>query len=92
MELVRPREVATLLGVTVRTVGRLADAGHLPALRTTGGHRRFRTVDVEKVLRGELASDDLSTELTAPAPPPRPDLPAQPHEGWAPFGANRPWG
>ncbi|GLY88611.1 helix-turn-helix domain-containing protein [Actinoallomurus iriomotensis] len=42
-----PREVAEILGVSAATVGRWARTGMLePAVRTPGGHRRYRRVDV----------------------------------------------
>jgi len=45
--LLTPSEVAGLFRVEVKTVGRWADAGLLPAIRTVGGHRRFRSADVD---------------------------------------------
>ena len=35
-------EVAALFGVAPKTVGRWADAGRIPYIRTPGGHRRYR--------------------------------------------------
>lgn len=43
-------EVAQLFGVTPRTVVRWADAGKLHALRTLGGHRRYRASEVHAAL------------------------------------------
>lgn len=37
-----PSEVASLLGVNTKTVGRYETEGKLVAFRTLGGHRRFR--------------------------------------------------
>ena len=48
--LLRPRQVAELLGVDVKTVTRWARAGKLEALRTLGGHRRFRASVVRALL------------------------------------------
>jgi excisionase family DNA binding protein len=48
--LLRPSEVAGLFRVEVKTVGRWADAGLLPSIRTVGGHRRFRWADVASAL------------------------------------------
>jgi excisionase family DNA binding protein len=46
-ELLKPREVAEMLGVRSATVGFWARTGVLePALRTPGGQRRFRRADV----------------------------------------------
>ena len=45
-DLLRPAEVAVLLGVSAKTVSRWADLGALPVIITVGGHRRFRRADV----------------------------------------------
>jgi excisionase family DNA binding protein len=42
-------EAAALLGVSAATVKRWSDEGALPSIRTRGGHRRFRRVDVEEL-------------------------------------------
>ncbi|MBV9958343.1 MAG: helix-turn-helix domain-containing protein, partial [Acidobacteria bacterium] len=42
-------EAARLLGVSEASVKRWADSGLLPALKTAGGHRRFRPEDVARV-------------------------------------------
>ena len=39
--LMTPAEVAAAFKVTPRTVARWADDGHLTAIRTPGGHRRY---------------------------------------------------
>lgn len=49
-ELLTPGEVARLFGVDPKTVSRWADAGKLDALRTLGGHRRYRLGEVEALL------------------------------------------
>ncbi len=41
-------EAASALGVSANTVRRWADGGRLRAVRTSGGHRRFRRTDVER--------------------------------------------
>lgn len=46
----RPGEVAALLRVSPKTVGRWAEAGVLPVERTAGGHRRFRRADVDALV------------------------------------------
>ena len=51
--LLRPRQVAELLGVDRTTVTRWAQAGKLEALRTLGGHRRFRASVVRALLTPE---------------------------------------
>ncbi len=47
--LLTPGEVALLFRVTPKTVTRWAEAGKLAAVRTLGGHRRFRVRDVLQV-------------------------------------------
>lgn len=48
--LLTPGEVAQLFGVDPKTVARWSDAGKLDALRTLGGHRRYRLSEVEALL------------------------------------------
>ncbi|MGH9077391.1 MAG: helix-turn-helix domain-containing protein [Acidimicrobiales bacterium] len=49
-QLLRSHEVAAIFDVTERTVINWAAAGKLPALRTMGGHLRFRADDVRAVV------------------------------------------
>jgi excisionase family DNA binding protein len=42
----RPGELAALLGVSARTVARWASDGYVPYFRTVGGQRRFRWAEV----------------------------------------------
>lgn len=49
-ELLTPGEVARLFGVDPKTVARWADAGELSAVRTLGGHRRYRASEVYRLL------------------------------------------
>ncbi len=49
-ELLTPGEVARLFGVDPKTVTRWAQAGKLEALRTLGGHRRYRAAQVRSLL------------------------------------------
>jgi excisionase family DNA binding protein len=51
-KLLKTREIARILDVSVATVRRWADVGLLPAERTSGGHRRF-PLDVAQRLAGE---------------------------------------
>lgn len=51
--LMTPAEVAALFRVSPKTVARWSRAGKLTALRTLGGHRRFR-VDEVRALRAEV--------------------------------------
>jgi excisionase family DNA binding protein len=43
-------QVAALLQVDPRTVGRWSDTGRLDAVRTLGGHRRFDASQVDALL------------------------------------------
>lgn len=49
-DLMTPGEVAELFGVDPKTVTRWAAAGKLSALRTLGGHRRYRRDEVRQML------------------------------------------
>lgn len=51
--LLTPGEVGEIFRVDPKTVGRWAADGKLAAIRTPGGHRRYRTSDVEALLKGE---------------------------------------
>ena len=59
--LLTPGEVASLFRVDPKTVTRWAKAGKLSAVRTLGGHRRYRESEVRNLLAG------------VPNPNPRPD-------------------
>jgi excisionase family DNA binding protein len=48
--LLTPSEVAALFRVDPKTVTRWARAGKLTALRTLGGHRRYRESEVRNLL------------------------------------------
>jgi excisionase family DNA binding protein len=52
-ELLRPREVAAILGVRTATVARWARQGRLTPLLTPGGHRRYTRASVRAVLGEE---------------------------------------
>lgn len=47
-------EIARRLGVSIQTVQRWVDAGHLKAWKTLGGHRRIDADSAERLLRHEL--------------------------------------
>ena len=49
-ELLTPAEVATMFRVNPKTVTRWARAGKISAVRTLGGHRRFRPDEVRRFL------------------------------------------
>lgn len=48
--LLTPSEVADMFHVDIRTVRRWAKAGKLTFVRTLGGHRRFRELEVRALL------------------------------------------
>ena len=50
--LLTPAEVAALFRVNPKTVTRWARAGKITAIRTLGGHRRFRASEVRRSLDG----------------------------------------
>jgi len=49
--LLTPAEVASLFRVDPKTVTRWAKAGKLTAIRTLGGHRRYRQSEVHSLLK-----------------------------------------
>lgn len=49
-ELILPAEACAMLGVTDQTLRRWVESGDLPAIRTVGGHRRYRRSDVLALL------------------------------------------
>ncbi|MBA2607545.1 MAG: BldC family transcriptional regulator [Actinobacteria bacterium] len=49
-DLLTPAEVAAMFRVSPKTVTRWARSGKLTALRTLGGHRRFRASEVKDLL------------------------------------------
>jgi excisionase family DNA binding protein len=48
--LLTPSEVAVLFRVNPKTVTRWARAGKITAIRTLGGHRRFRASEIRQFL------------------------------------------
>ncbi len=50
--LLTPAEVAAMFRVDPKTVTRWAKAGKISAIRTLGGHRRYRESEVRELLRG----------------------------------------
>ena len=55
--LLTPSEVAALFRVNPKTVTRWARAGKLTAIRTLGGHRRFRASEIQRCLE-EMATEE----------------------------------
>ena len=51
-QLLTPAEVAAMFRVDPKTVTRWAKAGKLSAVRTLGGHRRYRESEVRNLLAG----------------------------------------
>lgn len=50
MELIRPAELARILGISPQRVRQLAAAGRIPSTATPGGHRRFDLAEVRAAL------------------------------------------
>ena len=49
-QLLTPSEVAAMFRVNPKTVTRWARAGKITAIRTLGGHRRFRASEIRRCL------------------------------------------
>ena len=49
-ELLTPGEVAAMFRVNPKTVTRWARSGKISAVRTLGGHRRFRASEIRRFL------------------------------------------
>ena len=62
------RQAARLLGVSEASVKRWADGGLLPALKTAGGHRRFRPEDLAAVRQGASKGTHLRSLARRAAP------------------------
>ena len=76
--LLTPAEVAALFRVDPKTVTRWAKAGKLTAIRTLGGHRRYRQSEVQallKTLPGAIQSTPSPQSTTSPTM--SPTMPAQ---------------
>jgi excisionase family DNA binding protein len=48
--LLTPREVAAVFRVNPKTVSRWARSGRITAVRTLGGHRRFRAGEIARAI------------------------------------------
>lgn len=53
--MLRTGEVARLFRVDPKTVNRWVRRGKLPAVRTPGGHYRFKASQIREVLRNSMA-------------------------------------
>lgn len=58
-DLLTPGEVAVMFRVNPKTVTRWARSGKISAVRTLGGHRRFRASEIRRIL------DETTQELQA---------------------------
>ncbi len=58
-QLLTPSEVAAMFRVNPKTVTRWARAGKISAIRTLGGHRRFRASEIRKYLE-QVESEQIS--------------------------------
>ena len=70
--LLTPAEVAALFRVDPKTVTRWAKAGKLTAIRTLGGHRRYRQSEVQALLKtvpGAIQSTPSPQSTTSPTMP-----------------------
>lgn len=56
--LLTPSEVASLFRVDPKTVTRWAKAGKLTAIKTLGGHRRYRESEVKLLLEKNLKGEE----------------------------------
>ena len=62
--LLTPAEVASLFRVDPKTVTRWARSGKLSAVRTLGGHRRYRESEVLHLLNGVPVQRDVNGQET----------------------------
>ena len=53
--LLTPAEVAKLFRVDPKTVTRWAKAGKITAIRTLGGHRRYRQSEIQALIKANPA-------------------------------------
>lgn len=60
--LLTPAEVAAMFRVDPKTVTRWAKAGKLSAIRTLGGHRRYREAEVKALLGAVIPSQRTSQD------------------------------
>jgi excisionase family DNA binding protein len=61
--LLTPSEVATLFRVDPKTVTRWAKAGKLTAIKTLGGHRRYKESEVKALLAGSTTGAIKKAEI-----------------------------
>ncbi len=63
-ELLTPAEVAALFRVDPKTVTRWARAGKITAIRTLGGHRRYRSSEVRALLTGTAPGQAQASDVS----------------------------
>lgn len=64
--LLTPADVAALVFVDPKTVSRWASKGKIASMRTPGGHRRFRSSDVQALMFEVLSQDPFRTAAISP--------------------------
>lgn len=60
--LLTPSEVAAMFRVDPKTVTRWAKAGKISAIRTLGGHRRYRESEIRALINGDIPSQRESND------------------------------
>ena len=60
--LLTPSEVAAMFRVDPKTVTRWAKAGKISAIRTLGGHRRYRESEIRALINGDIPTQRESAE------------------------------
>ena len=60
--LLTPSEVAAMFRVDPKTVTRWAKAGKISAIRTLGGHRRYRESEIRALINGEIPAQREPSE------------------------------
>jgi excisionase family DNA binding protein len=70
-ELLTPAEVGQMFRVSPKTVTRWARSGRISAVRTLGGHRRFRADEIRGLLgqfegKGDLEPDNVAARAPHP--------------------------
>jgi excisionase family DNA binding protein len=60
--LLTPSEVAAMFRVDPKTVTRWAKAGKISAIRTLGGHRRYRESEIRALINGDIPAQRVGAE------------------------------